>query len=232
MMPSTGLRYIKVASCSSDIPCGLLKVVRDEKHSKAMNHAVIVAHPNPQSFTLAVANAYAEVVQRSRGRILLRDLYRMDFNPCLAADELFGALVAPRPDVIAERQLLADIDVFTFIYPLWYNAAPAILKGYMDRVFGLGFAYRAGAGDTEPMLSGRRMMSFTTGGAPGAWLRESAALRVSRRLIDEYFADVCGLKCIDRVHFDGVVPDSKADEVAQNLALVRSRVEQLLTQPR
>lgn len=198
-----------------------------------MNHAVIVAHPNPQSFTLAVANTYVEVVQRTRGRVLVRDLYRMNFNPCLAADELPGVSGgAPRSDVIAERQLLADIDIFAFIYPLWFNAPPAILKGYMDRVFGAGFAYRPVAGGTKPLLSGRRMISFTTGGAPDAWERESAELHVSRRLIDEHFADACGLKCIDRMHFVGIVHASKAGDTAQKLEQVRSRVEQMLTQPR
>lgn len=200
-----------------------------------MNHAVIVAHPNPQSFTLAVASAYAEVVQRTRGRVLVRDLYRMDFNPCLTSDELPGVSGgAPRSDVIAERQLLVGVDIFAFVYPLWFNAPPAILKGYMDRVFGhgFGFAFRAGEGGTEPLLSGRHMISFTTGGAPHSWEHESAALRVSWRLIDEHFAEVCGLKCIDRVHFGGVVLGSKSDDMTQKLEQVRSRVEQMVTQPR
>jgi NAD(P)H dehydrogenase (quinone) len=198
-----------------------------------MNHAVIVAHPNQQSFTLAVARTYADVVQRTRGRVLVRDLYRMGFNPCLAADELPGVSGgAPRSDVIAERQLLVDVDIFAFVYPLWFNAPPAILKGYMDRIFGLGFAFRAGEGGTEPLLNGRRMISFTTGGAPHSWEHESAALRVSRRLIEEHFAEGCGLKCIDRVHFGGVVRGSKPDDMAQKLEQVRSRVEQMLTQPR
>src|SRR5690349_2683350 len=114
-----------------------------------MNHAVVVAHPDPRSFTLAVAGAYGEAVQHAGGQAFVRDLYKMKFNPCLELDELpRSGDPTPRPDVVAERRQLADIDVFAFIYPFWFNAPPAILKGYMDRVFGLGFAYRASRAGT------------------------------------------------------------------------------------
>lgn len=198
-----------------------------------MNHAIIVAHPNPKSFTLAVAAAYSEAAKHAGRAVLLRDLYRMKFDPCLGLDELpLSRNAAPRADVVTEREQLADIDVFAFIYPFWFNAPPAILKGYLDRVFGLGFAYRTASGGTEPMLKGKRMISFTSSGAPDSWVRQTAALQVTRRLLDEHFAEVCGLTCIDHIHFGGIVSGITHDFVARNLATVRSRVEQFTTQPR
>ena len=59
--------------------------------------------------------------------------------------------------MIAERGVLAEADVFAFVYPLWFNAQPAILKGYVDRVFSLGFGFAPGAGGTEPLLAGLGM---------------------------------------------------------------------------
>ena len=107
-----------------------------------MKHAVIVGHPNPASFNLSVAEAYRAAARARGHEVLLRDLYRMGFDPCLKAEEVPGpGGFAVAADVATERALLSDVDVFTFIYPLWFNAPPAIVKGYMDRVFGFGFGY-------------------------------------------------------------------------------------------
>jgi putative NADPH-quinone reductase len=82
----------------------------------------------------------------------------MDFDPRLKETELLGRPDArPGADVEAERTLLEDADVFAFVYPLWFNAPPAIVKGYVDRVFGLGLGYRVfREGGQEPLLRGRR----------------------------------------------------------------------------
>src|SRR4051794_654314 len=118
-----------------------------------MKHAVIIAHPAPRSLACAVGETYADAVTALGHTVVVRDLYRMGFDPCLKADEIpkasgvqFGA------DVLAERQLLADVDVFAFVYPFWFNAPPAMLKGYVDRVFSAGFGYAPGMGGAESLL--------------------------------------------------------------------------------
>src|SRR5215472_17582375 len=99
-----------------------------------MKHTVIVAHPVEKSFTLSVARAYERAAKAHGHQVLVRDLYRMNFTPCLGAQELpWAKPYTPGADVIAERRMLADTGVFVFVYPLWFNAPPAMLKGYMDR---------------------------------------------------------------------------------------------------
>ena len=99
-----------------------------------MKHAVIVAHPNPHSLACAVGKTYAETARALGQTVIVRDLYRIGCDPCLQADEIPKASgFQPGADVVAERQQLADVDVFAFVYPLWFNAPPAILKGYVDR---------------------------------------------------------------------------------------------------
>src|SRR5689334_9576461 len=103
-----------------------------------MKHALIIAHPAAHSFTLTMAEAYAAALAGHGHEVLVRDLYRMDFDPRLRAGEIPGpAGFEPRPDVKAERQLLQDVRAFAFFYPVWFNAPPAMLKGYIDRVFGM-----------------------------------------------------------------------------------------------
>ncbi len=55
-----------------------------------MKHAVIFAHPNPESFTAAVARTYAEALKGLGETVIVRDLYAMGFDPCLKAGEIPG----------------------------------------------------------------------------------------------------------------------------------------------
>jgi NAD(P)H dehydrogenase (quinone) len=189
-----------------------------------MKHAVIVCHPAASSFTSAMAEAYADAVKAQGHEPLVRDLYRMGFDPRLGADEIPWAKgYAPHPDVAAERALLADARVFAFFYPVWFNAPPAMLKGYLDRVFSMGFGYGPGqGGGNEPLLTGRRMISFSSSGAPQSWMIETGAWDAMRKLFDEHVAGVCGLAVVDHLHFGGVVPGITPESVASCADEVRA----------
>lgn len=188
-----------------------------------MKHAVILAHPAQDSLNAAIARAYAEVVARHGDEVVVRDLYAMRFDPCLKAAEIPGPRApAFLPDVLRERALLADVDVFALVYPLWFNAPPAILKGYVDRVFGMGFGFTPDFGGTQPALTGRKLISFTTSGAPDAWVRETGALSTLTRLFDDHLAGTCGLTLVDHQHFGGMVSGITEEAVAEVLARVRS----------
>jgi len=190
-----------------------------------MEHAVIAAHPIPRSFTMAVANAYCEAVRAKEQRAVLRDLYRMNFAPTLDADELpRGSGFTAGADVVDERAVLARVNVFVFVYPFWLNTQPAMMKGYIERVFGFGFAYGGTGAGNVPLLKGRRMISFTSSGAPTDWVISTGNFDAARKLFDEYFAAVCGLEVVDHIHFGGVVPGIRADVVGRHLARVRETV--------
>lgn len=188
-----------------------------------MKHAVIVAHPNPKSFTLAVACTYCEAVTARGHTADLRDLYAMDFDPRLKASEIPGAPgFGPADDVKAEREALKDTTVFCFVYPFWINAAPAILKGYIDRVFGFGFAYGPDGDGNQPLLGGRKMISFTSSGAPTEWVHKTGAWHAELALFDNHVASLAGLTILDHRHFGSVVPGMRADVAETHFAEVRA----------
>ena len=190
-----------------------------------MQHVLILAHPNPRSFVSSLAVAYAEAAEALGHKTIMRDLYGMAFDPCLKADEIPSpAGGGPRPDVVAERLLIADADVFALFYPFWLNAPPAMLKGYLDRVFGLGFAYGIGKAGMEPLLTGRKMISFTASGRPSEWMRKTGAWEAVRTLFDEHVAAVCGLSVVDHVHFGSVIPGIRGEVVARHQTAVREAV--------
>lgn len=179
-----------------------------------MKHAVILAHPNRRSVNGAFATAYAAAAQNLRHDVVTRDLYALGFQPALQPDEWpFAENFRPGADVIAERALIADADVYALVYPLWLNAPPAMMKGYLERVFGYGFAYGGGGPGAEPLLKGKRLISITTSGAPEHWVRETGAFDAIRALFDRHFAAVCGLAVTDHLHFGGIVPGIREDAV-------------------
>lgn len=190
-----------------------------------MEHAVIAAHPMQRSFTMAVADAYCQAAKAKSQQATLRDLYRMNFAPTLDADELpRGSGFTPGADVVEERAILARVNVFAFVYPFWLNTQPAMMKGYIERVFGFGFAYGGTGAGCMPLLKGSRMISFTSSGAPAEWLESTGNFEAARKLFDEYFAAVCGLEVVDHIHFGGLVPGIRADVVARHLDRVRDTV--------
>lgn len=179
-----------------------------------MKHVVIVAHPEPGSFNLTLAHAYQAATEGLGHGVVLRDLYRMDFDPCLKADEIprpDGG--AARPDIVAERAVIGDADVFVLVYPLWFNAPPAMLKGYIDRVFGMGFGFGFGAVGNEPRLKGKMLVTLSTSGAPQAWMRETGSWDAVTKLFDEHLASVCGLSMVDHLHFGDITADLTAEAV-------------------
>ena len=100
-----------------------------------MNHLIIVAHPNNQSFNKAITDAVVESSREMGAETLLRDLYSLDFNPVLSWEELQAAARGIIPSEVRNEQLLiSKADLITLIYPLWWMGFPAILKGYLDRV--------------------------------------------------------------------------------------------------
>ncbi len=187
-----------------------------------MKHAVILAHPNPRSVNAALAGGFAGALRAFGHTVIVRDLYAIGFDPCLHADELpWAADYAPRADVLAEREALADVEAFTLVYPFWFNAPPAMLKGYVDRVFGFGFGYGPGPGGTVPLLTGRSLFSISTSGAPDQWVARTSALTDLRHTFDAHVADVCGLAVLDHLHFGGVTPGVRPDVVETMIAVAR-----------
>lgn len=190
-----------------------------------MKHALIVAHPNPDSFNLTMARAYESAATALGHTVVMRDLYRVGFDPRLGQGEIPRPEgFAPGEDVLAERALIGDAEVFAFVYPLWFYAPPAMLKGYLDRVFGMGFGYGHGGTANTPLLRGRMMISLTSSGAPEAWIRQTGSWDAVRKLFDQHFAEVCGLALMDHVHFGGITPEITAESVQGCAAEVEAAV--------
>lgn len=193
-----------------------------------MKHVVILAHPKPTSVCAAIARTCVEHLRATNHTAVLRDLYALDFDPRLKAEELPSPSgVHPAADVVAERRLLGECDNFIFVYPFWFNAPPAILKGYVDRVLSMSFGYAPGPSGTESLLDDKTLLSFSTSGAPKDWVNTTGALQALMTVFDLHLSGVCGLRVLDHGHFGSIVSNITAESVADVLEQVRTRLDDL-----
>lgn len=179
------------------------------RHAKAaQRHLIILAHPDADSFNAAAAAAYSDAV-RSLGHVaVVRDLYRLNFNPVRGVGETAGTAHPLRsPDDAAEFECLRDIDVLVLVYPIWFGTPPAMMKGYIERVLGADFGYRdVQAHNRHPLLGGKHLISITTSGSTITWLDLHGAWRSLQNVFDRYLTQVFGMASNEHLHLESVVP--------------------------
>lgn len=194
--------------------------------NRPLKHAIIACHPVKGSFTLAIANRYAEAVRSHGHEAILRDLYRLGFDPVLTEDERQGH---PRADVLAEWDALGEVDVFVLAYPIWFGAPPAMLVGYIDRVLGAGRTRgELREGSRSSIFQGKYLVSLTLSGSMRAWLDEKGVMESLRNLFDRYLGEVFGLPETHHYHFDGVQPGLPERDYQFHLAKADYAAEEIL----
>lgn len=170
-----------------------------------MNHLVVLAHPREGSFTRDICDIYVQAV-RARGHdVVLRDLYAMKFNPVASAEDITGNRTGTvAADVKIEQDHLSWADVIALFHPIWWIDRPAILKGYIDRVFALGFAYGHGPNGVVGTLKGKRAIVFTSAGSTQEHFDQSGKMQAIRVAQDIGTLEFCNIGMIEHVHFSPV----------------------------
>ena len=188
-----------------------------------MQHLIVVAHPLEDSITMKLARAYALELQQLGHSQLTHDLYRMGFNPVMGAHELEPLSIghAADADVAQAQEDVRDADALTVIYPLWWAAMPAMMKGYIDRVFARGFAYEAREGVAKGLMDGRGCILITLSGSPLSMLLDNGEWKAMDTLQDAHIFRSSGFDLLEHLHFDEVEPPTPDDVLERDLARVR-----------
>jgi NAD(P)H dehydrogenase (quinone) len=127
---------------------------------------IILAHPSRESFNHAIVEHIRRCLEESNHQIYFHDLYAERFVPVLEIEELRRKIAFDDTITIHSRHIKESQGIIV-VYPDWWGMPPAILKGWIDRVFRPGFAYDfEGEEFTEkekvPLLTGKRAMVVTT----------------------------------------------------------------------
>lgn len=174
-----------------------------------MKILLVHAHPETRSLNGSLKQFMVEHLAQSGHEVRVSDLYAMQWKATLAADDFAhlepGAHFDPitdslrafesgtqREEVAAEQAKLLWADAVIFQFPLWWYTMPAILKGWVDRVYAYGFGYGVGEhsdrhwGDRfgQGVMAGKRAMLVVTA---GGWASHYGARGINGPMDDLLF---------------------------------------------
>jgi putative NADPH-quinone reductase len=155
-----------------------------------MKILTVVSHPRVNSLTFSVANRFIQGLTDAGHETEMLDLHRSGFNPVMwEADEpdWSSDRKVYSPEVQAEMERLKNHDALAFIFPIWWYNLPAMLKGYIDRVWNDGFAYGSNK------LHHKRVLWLGLGGAPQKDFEKRQYDKMLSHLLNIAIAEYCGI---------------------------------------
>ncbi|XP_061886430.1 NAD(P)H dehydrogenase [quinone] 1 [Entelurus aequoreus] len=143
---------------------------------------IVYAHQSLGSFNAAVRDAAAQELSDQGYRVIVSDLYAMNFNANSTQEDIIGDLKNPElfqygeetmhawmegrlsEDIMAEQRKVEEAELIIFQFPLYWFSVPAIMKGWIDRVLTQGFAFSMEKMYNHGIFKDKKaMLSFTTG---------------------------------------------------------------------
>ncbi len=188
---------------------------------------VLFAHPCPESFSASLHDAVVEALGKRGWEVDDCDLNREGFSPVLTEEERRGyhdvpANVGPVAEYVAR---LRAADALVMVFPVWNFGYPAILKGFLDRVFLPGVSFRLEDGKVRPNLTHvRKLAAVTTYG--GTRVRAMMAGDPPRRSVTRAVWHVCRP---EKMRYLALYDMNRATEAKRSafLSRVRSEMEAL-----
>jgi len=176
-----------------------------------MKNLIIYAHPNSGSLNHFFKQTILETLQESGEEIEVRDLYEINFNPVLSLNDMNGQRMGKvAPEIQTEQDFIAWADRIIFVYPIWWTGMPAIMKGYIDRVFSYGFAYRYDNGVQKGLLTGKKTVIVNSHGKSNAEYEASGMDKALALTSDTGIFTYCDLDIQAHYYFDKA--DRASDE--------------------
>lgn len=141
---------------------------KNRKEHTMSDILVILGHPDVNSYCAALADAYVQGARAAGARVKLVKLAELDFDPVL--HQGYNAVQELEPDLEQMQREISAARHVVWVYPMWWVGAPALLKGFVDRTFlpGWAFKYEGHALPTK-LLTGRSARVIMTMDSPSWW---------------------------------------------------------------
>lgn len=147
---------------------------------------VIDGHPNPNSFCSSLNQTYVDSAKRSQFEVDTLVLRNLKFD--LSLHKGYTEIQELEPDLIKAQEKIKWCEHLVIIYPMWWGMAPALLKGFLDRCWLPGFAFKYH--DSDPMwdklLKDRSARMIVTSDAPYLYnllIYWNAPYRVMKKMV-------------------------------------------------
>lgn len=174
------------------------------------NVLVVLGHPSSSSLSAALARAYADGAREAGHAVRVLHLGDLVFDPVLHGSNPHHQ--ALEPDLLAAQEDLRWAQHVAWVFPVWWGGVPAVLKGFLDRAFTSGYAYKfqPGASFPTPLLAGRTADLLVPLDTPPwyyRWVYRMPAIHQMRKTTLEF----CGIRT-RRTRFFGPVIHSSAEQ--------------------
>ncbi len=193
-----------------------------------MKVLVILGHQHQGSFCHAIAQTAIEQLQRAGHEVRYHDLYAEGFDPVLPHEEI-PKTAQPHPVIQQHCHEVREAEGYVIVHPNWWGQPPAILKGWVDRVFRQGVVYEFGPNGINELLRGKRALVITTSNTP-----RDIELNVYGDPLENLWKTVifgmCGVRDFLRRNFEPIIL-STPEQRSQWLAEVRQLVDRQFAQP-
>lgn len=165
------------------------KILNQRKMKKIL---LVLGHPDKNSFNFALADAYKQGAMSSGAVIEEIIISELNFNPNLQFG--YNKRTELEPDLLQAWEKIKRAEHIVFIYPLWWGFMPAVMKGFFDRLFlpGFAFRYRENSALWDKLLTDKTAHIICTMDYPVwyyKWLLRESGIKTMRTMI----LDFCGI---------------------------------------
>jgi NAD(P)H dehydrogenase (quinone) len=170
---------------------------------------IILGHPSEASLCGAIANAYLKGAQAAEHEVRFLSLGKLKFDPILR--DGYNTIQALEPDLVAAQESIAWAEHIVFVYPIWWGSIPAILKGFFDRIFlpGFAFKFRKEALMVDGLLKHRTAHLIATMDTP-PWYYRLVYRMPGHNQMKRTILEFCGIKPVKISSFGPVKISTKA----------------------
>jgi NAD(P)H dehydrogenase (quinone) len=178
------------------------------RFKEKMRILIVLGHPDSGSLNHAIAHAVRDDMLNAGHDVVFHDLYAERFEPLIAAEEIPESGKVPSA-IQSHCENLRSADGIVIVHPNWWGQPPAIVKGWVDRVFRPGLAYRFKEGDSGEgvpvgLLQAKSAVVLNTSNT-GAAREKSAFGDPLEAIWQRCIFDLCGVRSFHRRTFTIVV---------------------------
>lgn len=168
---------------------------------------IIQGHPDRNSYCHALATAYQRGAQNAQAEVRIIHPGTLDFNPNLAHG--YHQRITLEPCLQQAQEDIRWAEHIVIVFPVWWGMVPAVLKGFIDRVFLPGFAFKKRPNSLwwDKLLKGRTARIISTMDQP-AWYYWLIYKMPSTNAIKKLTLEFCGIKPV-KVSSIGPLKNSK-----------------------
>ncbi|SFN06297.1 Putative NADPH-quinone reductase (modulator of drug activity B) [Chryseobacterium oleae] len=167
---------------------------------------IINGHPNKDSFNFGMAKAYKEGALKAGAEVKEITIAELNFDPILHFG--YQKRMELEPDLLKAWEMIQWADHLVWIHPVWWGGLPALMKGFLDRLFlpGISYQYRENSVWWDKLLKGKTAHIMTTLDQPG-WYYWLFYGKPSVNQLKKSTLEFCGVKPV-KVTYIGIVRNS------------------------